>query len=110
MATHNMFLAMILTNAKRAEARAVLLTVDKMQPRIDMLLLDGSSQPISAPPPDILLKIIESLDKGQTEYQSSVCIRPRLKKSLSRADPTVCRRMWQSGKSITPKFSRSTKN
>jgi hypothetical protein len=72
MATHNMFLAMILTNAKRAEARAVLLTVDKMQPRIDMLLLDGSSQPISAPPPDILLKIIESLDKGQTEYQSSV--------------------------------------
>ena len=69
---HDMFLAMILTNAKRAEARAVVLTIDKQQSRIDMLLLDGSSQPISAPPPEILLKIIDSLDKGQTEFQSSV--------------------------------------
>lgn len=67
-----MFLAMILTNAKREEARAITLTVDKMQTRIDMLLLDGSSQALSAPPPEILLRIIESLDQGQAEFRSSV--------------------------------------
>ena len=72
MAKHEMFLSMVLTNARRIEARAVVLSVDGETSRIDMLLLDGSSQPISAPPSDILLRIIEDLEDGQTQFQASV--------------------------------------
>ena len=72
MAKHDMFLAMILQNARRAEARGVMLTVDRAETRIDLLLLDGSCQPLSAPPPEIMLKIIESLERGQRDYSSSV--------------------------------------
>ena len=73
-----MFLAMVLTNAKRAEARAVILTVGgpgtatEMHARIDMLLLDGSSQPLSAPPATILGQIIAALEQGQRVFTASV--------------------------------------
>lgn len=69
---HDSFLAMILTNAKRVEARALTLTVDKLDVRIDMLLLDGSSQSLISPPPEILVKIIENLEQGKKQFQSSV--------------------------------------
>ncbi|HYG77851.1 MAG TPA: hypothetical protein VEK08_22790 [Planctomycetota bacterium] len=72
MKTHDMFLAMVLTNAKRAEARGVMLTVDRAESRIDMLLLDGSCQPMTPPPADVLLKIIERLEQGEREFTSSV--------------------------------------
>jgi hypothetical protein len=72
MAMHDMFLAMVLTNAKRAEARALVFTVDPDQARIDMLLLDGSSQQLQAPPPEVIVKIIELLDEGERNFQSSV--------------------------------------
>ncbi len=72
MAAHDMFLAMVLTNAKRAEARAVTLTVDRQQTRIAMQMLDGSSTPLSAPPAEVMIKIIESLEQGQTVFESAV--------------------------------------
>ena len=72
MAKHEMFLAMVLANARRVEAHAVQLTVENANSRIDMLLLDGSSKPISAPPPDILLKIIEDLERGKRYFQANV--------------------------------------
>ncbi len=74
MASHEMFLAMILKNAQRAEAKGIVLTVDQNTPRIDMLLLDGSSQPLTSPPADVVLKMIEVLEKGQTTFRSSVFI------------------------------------
>jgi len=67
-----MFLAMMLANAKRIEARGIVLTVDNQVSRIDMLLLDGSSKSMTPPPPEILLKIIEGLEKGATQFRSSV--------------------------------------
>jgi hypothetical protein len=72
MAAHDMFLAMMLANAKREEARGIVLTVDNQVSRIDMLLLDGSSKQLTPPPPEILLKIIEILEDGQTQFRSSV--------------------------------------
>jgi hypothetical protein len=67
-----MFLAMVLTNAKREEARALTLTVDRAEVRIDMLLLDGSSRQLSAPPSEIMIKIIETLEGGERTFESSV--------------------------------------
>jgi hypothetical protein len=72
MAAHDMFLAMILTNARREEARAIVLTVENATPQIHMLLLDGSTRPLTPPPAEILIKIIESLEQGQTDFRSSV--------------------------------------
>lgn len=72
MAMQDMFFAMILQNARRAEARGVVLTVDREESRIDMLLLDGSCQPLTAPPAAVLMKIIESLERGQRAYTSNV--------------------------------------
>lgn len=74
MASHEMFLAMILKNAQRAEAKGIVLTVDEKGPRIDMLLLDGSSRPVTSPPADVVLKMIETLEKGQTSVRSSIFI------------------------------------
>jgi len=67
-----MFLAMVLTNAKREEARALTLTIDRAESRIDMLLLDGSSRQLSAPPPEIMIKIIEALETGERTFESSI--------------------------------------
>ena len=67
-----MFLAMLLQNARRKEARGLVLTVDRSEARIDMLLLEGSSQPLTPPPAEILMKIIESLERGQRAFSSSV--------------------------------------
>lgn len=64
MASHGKFLAMVLVNAKRQEARSVVLTVEGGNARIDMLLLDGSSTPLHAPPAEVLLGIITGLDKA----------------------------------------------
>jgi len=72
MATHGMFLTMVLANAKRQEARSVVLAVDGPRPRIDMLLLDGSSQALVAPPADVLLGIMASLEAGQRQFSSKV--------------------------------------
>lgn len=74
MAAHDMFLAMILKNAQRAESKGVVLTVDENGPRIDMLLLDGSSRPVTSPPADVVLKMIESLEKGETDFRSTIFI------------------------------------
>jgi len=74
MAAHDMFLAMILKNAQRAEAKGIVLTVDEKGPRIDMLLLDGSSRPVTSPPADVVLKMIESLEKGQRDFRSTIFI------------------------------------
>lgn len=67
-----MFLAMVLTNARRGEARAVTLSVEGEEPRIDLLMGDGSGQRLVAPPAEVLLKIMESLEAGQTSFSSSV--------------------------------------
>jgi hypothetical protein len=74
MAAHDMFLAMILKNAQRAEAKGIVLTVDEKGPRIDMLLLDGSSRPVTSPPADVVQKMIESLEKGQRDFRSTIFI------------------------------------
>jgi len=74
MNKHDMFLAMVLTNAKRAEARGVVLTIDRAEARIDMLLLDGSSQPMTPPPAEILMKIIANLERGEREFVSHVFV------------------------------------
>ena len=67
-----MFLTMVLVNAKRQEARSVVLAVDGSRPRIDMLLLDGSSQALVAPPAGVLLEIVASLEAGQRQFSSKV--------------------------------------
>lgn len=72
MASHGMFLAMVLANAKRQEARSVVLTVEALKPRIDLLLLDGSTQALAAPPAEVLLQILVSLEEGQRQFSSSV--------------------------------------
>ena len=72
MAAHDMFLAMILANARREEARGIVLIVENTTSQIHMLLLDGSSQPLTPPPAEVLIKIIESLEQGQTDFRSSV--------------------------------------
>jgi len=72
MASHDSFLAMVLTNAKREEAAELTLTVEREKARIEMLLPDGSRRPLSAPPCEILIKIIESLEQGQVQFASSV--------------------------------------
>jgi hypothetical protein len=72
MAAHDMFLAMMLANAKREEASGIVLTVDNQASRIDMLLLDGSSKPLTPPPAEVLLKIIQILEGGQTQFRSAV--------------------------------------
>jgi hypothetical protein len=72
MATHDMFLAMILANAKREESSGIILTVENSKARIDLLLLDGSSRPLTPPPPEILVKIIDRLEDGETSFSSSV--------------------------------------
>lgn len=69
-----MFLAMILKNAQRAEAKGVALSVLESKPSIHLLLHDGSSQPVTAPPADVVMKIINCLDGGQREFRSSVFI------------------------------------
>jgi hypothetical protein len=71
MAAHDMFFAMILTNAKRREARELELTVKQAQVRIDMLLPDGSSQPLVAPPLEVLAQIIASLEQGRRQFTST---------------------------------------
>jgi len=43
MGMHDQFLAMILTNARREEARGIMLSVEDNTTRIDLLLLDGST-------------------------------------------------------------------
>ena len=63
---------MVLANAKRQEARGVALEVDGMQPRIELLLLDGSSQPLAAPPAEVLLEIMGALEAGQRAFKSKV--------------------------------------
>ena len=72
MATHDMFLAMILTNARREEARALTLTVAAQKSSIEMTLADGTARTLSAPPPEVLTRIIENLAGGQTLFESSV--------------------------------------
>jgi hypothetical protein len=72
MAMHDSFLAMILTNAKREEASSLTLIVDRDQPRIDMILPDGSLRPISPPPAPIMIKIIEGLEQGARTFESNV--------------------------------------
>lgn len=72
MAAHDQFLAMILTNARREEATSLTLIVDRDAPRIDMQLLDGSSRALQAPPPEIMLRMIEGLEQGCKTYESSV--------------------------------------
>jgi hypothetical protein len=67
-----MFLAMLLQNARRKEARGLMLTVDRSIARIDMLLVDGSSLPLTPPPAEILMKIIENLERGERSFCSNV--------------------------------------
>ena len=68
---HDMFLAMALTNAKREEATALTLTVEREKSRIEMQLTDNSNRTLHAPPYDILIKIIESLEQGRTTFFSN---------------------------------------
>jgi len=72
MAGPGNFLAMVLVNAKRKEARSLLLAVEGENARIEMLLPDGASQPLVAPPADVLLRILGSLEDGEREFSSSV--------------------------------------
>jgi hypothetical protein len=72
MAAPKMFLAMILTNAKREEARALTLRVEHSRPAIDMMLADGGTRQLSPPPAEIMVGIIELLENGETLFESSV--------------------------------------
>jgi hypothetical protein len=96
-----MFLAMVLTNAKRAEASEVVLTVEADKSRIDMLLLDGSSQPLTAPPPEVLLRIIAVLEGGQNEFCSNVFTVTVEKVEVERGSGTATARIrnWSIGHS-----------
>lgn len=67
-----MFLAMILTNAKREEARKLTLCVAGDEPRIEMELEDGSTRALSAPPVEVLIGIIQTLEQGKKVFESSV--------------------------------------
>lgn len=69
-----MFLAMIMKNAQRAEASGVALSVMETKPSIHLMLANGSTQPVTAPPADVVLKIIDCLQSGQREFRSSVFI------------------------------------
>jgi len=72
MSKPDMFLAMILTNAKREEAKAVCFSVEGDRSRIDLLLLDGSSRKLAAPPPEIMIQIIERLEAGERQFESAI--------------------------------------
>jgi hypothetical protein len=67
-----MFLAMVLANARRQEARSVVLAVDGTRPRIEMLLADNSRQPLVAPPAEVLLGIMAKLEAGERRFSSQV--------------------------------------
>jgi hypothetical protein len=72
MSKYDSFLAMILTNAKREAANSLVLSVDKDHASIQMTLPDGSVRRLSAPPPEIILCIIENLEKSCTIFESDV--------------------------------------
>ena len=74
MAAQEMFLAMILTNAKREEAQTVELRVDATEARIELIQSGGSRRALVAPPGEILMGLIERLEQGQREFASSVFI------------------------------------
>lgn len=63
---------MVLANARRQEARSVVLEVAGAKPRIELLLLDGSSRPLVAPPAEVLLEIMGALEDGQRQFSSKV--------------------------------------
>jgi hypothetical protein len=44
------------------------------KPSIHLMLHDGSTQPVTAPPSDVVMKIITCLESGQREFRSSVFI------------------------------------
>lgn len=72
MSKPEMFIAMVLTNAKRKEAKSVCFTVEGDRTRIDMILLDGSSSKLPAPPPEIMIEMIETLEQGQRRFESAI--------------------------------------
>jgi hypothetical protein len=72
MAAPDMFLAMILTNAKREEARRLTLSVAGDKPCIEMELDDGGTRMLSAPPVEVLIGIIQTLEQGKKVFESNV--------------------------------------
>src|SRR5437879_4587113 len=72
MNNHDTYLAMILANAKRADASALLLVAEPAPARIAMLMPDGESKPFPAPPGEIVRGLIELLEAGEREFAASV--------------------------------------
>ena len=72
MNKRDMFMAMTLTHARRAEARGVVLAVENGEAKLDLLMWDGSCKPLAAPPPDVMAEIIAALEAGQTDFTASV--------------------------------------
>ena len=88
-----MFLAMVLANARRVEARAVEFSVENSDARIDLLLIDGSSQPLSAPPAEVLLKIIDELESGKRHFQANVYTASIEEVKIARGDTSILARV-----------------
>ena len=72
MAKIDMFLAMVLANAKRVEACGLVLTVQQRNTRMDLVMADDSLQSMTAPPADVMIEIITALEGGQRDFRASV--------------------------------------
>jgi hypothetical protein len=71
--THaDMFLAMILTNARRADAQALIIAVEPAPCRVGMIACDGESKPFPTPPAEVLRDIIARLEAGERCFEANV--------------------------------------
>lgn len=72
MNPHGMYLAMLLSNARRAEAAALLLAAEPAPARIELLMPDGQSRPFPAPPLETVRALIELLETGERDFSANV--------------------------------------
>jgi hypothetical protein len=63
---------MILTNARRADAQALIIAAEPAPCRVGMIACDGESKPFPTPPADVLRAIIERLEAGERTFEANV--------------------------------------
>ena len=72
MNSHPMYLAMLLSHARRAGAAALLIAAEPEPARIEMLLPNGATQPFPAPAAASVRDLIVLLESGEREFSATV--------------------------------------
>lgn len=72
MNSHTMYLAMLLSHARRSNASALLLAAEPAPARIEMLMPNGDSRPFPAPAPEQVRDLIVLLESGEREFSATV--------------------------------------